>query len=421
MKLFTKAQREKLLANGTRRGADHKARRAPVQPHGNRYLAADRTRSGPPRRLRDSAWPIWEWASRNWAISAVREISEFRGLMGLGIERDLYFRPRHAISDVRRSRAGRRPHRRTRTRTRRRRRAKPGREHRRRLTAFPTPFHRPVPASTRGGAFSFPTRPGRPRMTPLDAPEPGFRDMPLLDMPAPPAPDRSPGQAPVREADSHRRLQARFLRAGREAVDDRELLELLLSGRHAGHRRSCNRRQPARHLRHRAARPRRSARPPPDRSRPLRGRHRRHQDRRGPRHQHGPGGRSGNRPPVLRQLFEGHRLLPHARRTPRRGGIPRSVSGSEEPAHRRRVCINGAPSATRRPIPGRSAYVVWSFRPARSSPVHDHPTGDPEASRADIDMTRRIRDALKTIEVTLLDHVIVTPTASLSFQERGLL
>ena len=36
-------------------------------------------------------------------------------------------------------------------------------------------------------------------------------------------------------------------------------------------------------------------------------------------------------------------------------------------------------------------------------------------------MTGRIRDALKTIEVTLLDHVIVTPTASLSFQERGLL
>ena len=53
--------------------------------------------------------------------------------------------------------------------------------------------------------------------------------------------------------------------------------------------------------------------------------------------------------------------------------------------------------------------------------IHDHPTGDPEPSRADIDMTRRIRDALKTIEVTLLDHVIVTPTGSLSFQERGLL
>ena len=43
------------------------------------------------------------------------------------------------------------------------------------------------------------------------------------------------------------------------------------------------------------------------------------------------------------------------------------------------------------------------------------------SQRADIEMTRRIRDALKTIDVTLLDHVIVTPTGSLSFKERDLL
>ncbi len=36
-------------------------------------------------------------------------------------------------------------------------------------------------------------------------------------------------------------------------------------------------------------------------------------------------------------------------------------------------------------------------------------------------MTDRLRDALKTIEVTLLDHLIVTPTGSVSFLERGLL
>ena len=53
--------------------------------------------------------------------------------------------------------------------------------------------------------------------------------------------------------------------------------------------------------------------------------------------------------------------------------------------------------------------------------VHDHPSGNPEPSRADIDMTRRIRDALKTIEVTLLDHVIVTSGETVSFRERGLL
>ena len=53
--------------------------------------------------------------------------------------------------------------------------------------------------------------------------------------------------------------------------------------------------------------------------------------------------------------------------------------------------------------------------------LHPHPSSDPEPSRADIQMTNRMRDALKTIEVTLLDHVIVTPTGSFSFQARGLL
>ena len=53
--------------------------------------------------------------------------------------------------------------------------------------------------------------------------------------------------------------------------------------------------------------------------------------------------------------------------------------------------------------------------------MHAHPSGDPEPSRADIDMTNRLRDALKTIGVTLLDHLIVTPTSSVSFQSRGLL
>ena len=36
-------------------------------------------------------------------------------------------------------------------------------------------------------------------------------------------------------------------------------------------------------------------------------------------------------------------------------------------------------------------------------------------------MTRPIRDALKTIDVALLDHVIVTPTDAFSFQEKGLI
>ena len=55
---------------------------------------------------------------------------------------------------------------------------------------------------------------------------PGFDEMPLYDIPAAPA--------SIPQAASRRRLRARFLRAGRQAVDDRDLLELLLSGRLCG-------------------------------------------------------------------------------------------------------------------------------------------------------------------------------------------
>ena len=36
-------------------------------------------------------------------------------------------------------------------------------------------------------------------------------------------------------------------------------------------------------------------------------------------------------------------------------------------------------------------------------------------------MTRRIQDALKPIEVTLHDHVIVTSSDAVSFRDKGLL
>ena len=48
-----------------------------------------------------------------------------------------------------------------------------------------------------------------------------------------------------------------------------------------------------------------------------------------------------------------------------------------------------------------------------------YPSEESEAFRGDIETTRRIKDALGMIDVTLLDRVIVTPTAALSFREKG--
>ena len=53
--------------------------------------------------------------------------------------------------------------------------------------------------------------------------------------------------------------------------------------------------------------------------------------------------------------------------------------------------------------------------------VHQHPSGDPCPSRADVEMTARLRDALKTIDVDLHDHIVVTPGDAFSFRQKGLL
>ncbi|GAC1344650.1 MAG: hypothetical protein NVSMB18_22680 [Acetobacteraceae bacterium] len=53
--------------------------------------------------------------------------------------------------------------------------------------------------------------------------------------------------------------------------------------------------------------------------------------------------------------------------------------------------------------------------------VHNHPSGDPEPSRDDIEMTRQVRAAAAVMSIEVRDHVIVGNGRWLSFRERGLL
>ena len=39
--------------------------------------------------------------------------------------------------------------------------------------------------------------------------------------------------------------------------------------------------------------------------------------------------------------------------------------------------------------------------------VHNHPSGDPSPSAADIQVTRQLREASRIIDIDLLDHVIL--------------
>ncbi len=249
-------------------------------------------------------------------------------------------------------------------------------------------------------------------MNRLDATGPGLDDMLLFDMPAAPA--------SIRQAASRRRLRARFLRTGRRAVDDRELLEILLSGCGA----VCDAGALAAGLleafgtapRVLAARPDRLRTVPslsdddvavlkaaealgiamareavPDAIRPTLNNYRKVIDYCRTLAGH-------------REVEELHLLFVNRRNQLIADELHQKGTVSHTPAYPREVCI--------RALELQATAVIA---------LHNHPSSNLEASSADIQTTRRIRDALKTIEVTLLDHVIVTPDAALSFKDKGLL
>jgi len=53
--------------------------------------------------------------------------------------------------------------------------------------------------------------------------------------------------------------------------------------------------------------------------------------------------------------------------------------------------------------------------------AHNHPSGAAQPSQADIAITRKLQQALNTVEVRVLDHFVVGNPEVVSFAERGLL
>lgn len=53
--------------------------------------------------------------------------------------------------------------------------------------------------------------------------------------------------------------------------------------------------------------------------------------------------------------------------------------------------------------------------------VHNHPSGDPTPSEADITMTQQIKNAANALNITLHDHIIIGKSCELSFRSEGLL
>lgn len=53
--------------------------------------------------------------------------------------------------------------------------------------------------------------------------------------------------------------------------------------------------------------------------------------------------------------------------------------------------------------------------------VHNHPSGDPQPSRSDIEATRRLVAAAQALDIVVHDHVVVASAGWLSFRGLGLM
>lgn len=53
--------------------------------------------------------------------------------------------------------------------------------------------------------------------------------------------------------------------------------------------------------------------------------------------------------------------------------------------------------------------------------MHNHPSGDPTPSNADVDMTRQIVEAGRALRILVHDHLVVGRDGVVSFKSLGLL
>ena len=52
---------------------------------------------------------------------------------------------------------------------------------------------------------------------------------------------------------------------------------------------------------------------------------------------------------------------------------------------------------------------------------HNHPSGNKKPSEPDISLTKKLREAGKYLEITVLDHIILTSESYFSFADEGLI
>ena len=66
-------------------------------------------------------------------------------------------------------------------------------------------------------------------------------------------------------------------------------------------------------------------------------------------------------------------------------------------------------------------FTAVEVRAAGIICLHNHPSGDPEPSREDTQLTRRLVEAGKILGIKVLDHVVIGNGEYFSFADKGLL
>jgi len=63
--------------------------------------------------------------------------------------------------------------------------------------------------------------------------------------------------------------------------------------------------------------------------------------------------------------------------------------------------------------------VIKTVQAAAQRLAHNHPSGDPKPSKADIEMTKKVAEAGEKLGIQLHDHLIMTRDGHNSFMEMG--
>lgn len=96
-----------------------------------------------------------------------------------------------------------------------------------------------------------------------------------------------------------------------------------------------------------------------------------------------------------------------------------TLNGAHEVIQKRVVTVGLLDNS---PIHPREVYAdVIADRAAAVVFAHNHPSGEPEPSQADLRVHQQLSEAGEILGIRVLDHIIVTRNAHFSFQQAGLM